>query len=70
MEFDDNSRFFQTDKILYCSVETMGVWDPPDFLKKRPSEDLIKRYLVTNALEGRPDLIARAVYGDSGNNCG
>jgi len=56
------SRFFQTEEIVVDGVETLGIWDPPDFLKKRPDDELIGRFAVTNAVEGRPDLIANELY--------
>lgn len=46
------------------TVETVGVWVKPSWLKKRPNNNQIGNVIITSDLEGRPDKIAQAVYGD------
>ena len=60
---EEFSRFFQTDETIIDNVETLGVWNPPDFIKVRPLDDKIGIFRVSNALEGRPDLISDQLYG-------
>jgi hypothetical protein len=61
--FEDMSRFSKTEKVIQDGIETVGTSVQHNFLKERPDESLIKRFYVTNAVEGRPDLIAARVYG-------
>jgi hypothetical protein len=63
MEPDEFSRFKLTSPTIVDGKETYGRWATFDFLKTRPSEDNIKVFQVTSALEGRPDRIAEQVYG-------
>jgi len=58
----DTSRFTNTELILEDGVETFGTWTMPSYLIERPVDDHIKKFKVTSALEGRPDLIANQVY--------
>lgn len=60
---DQFSRFSRTPRIIVDGKETYGSWVQPSFLKNRPSDDQIQTFRVTSAMEGRPDLIANAVYG-------
>lgn len=62
-QLDDFSRLFQTPKTVVDGNETFGVWNPPSFIKIRPDENRINRYVVTNATEGRPDNISNILYG-------
>lgn len=62
-DFGEFSRFFQTDEVIVEGKETVGVWNPPDFIKKRPEDDKIGRFRVTTQTEGRPDMIANEIYG-------
>jgi len=48
--------------IVVDGVETVGVWNQPSYLIERPDDAYISKFHVTSALEGRPDLIAYAVY--------
>ncbi len=57
------SRFSTTPTTIFDGRETYGPWVSYDFLKTRPKDDDIRVYTVTSAMEGRPDLIANAVYG-------
>lgn len=61
--FGYRSRYRTTPAMLFDGVETMGVWGQPSYLRQRPSQNLIRKYYVTSAVEGRPDLIANSVYG-------
>jgi hypothetical protein len=63
MNLDDFSRFRQTELIIIDGKETYGRWRPLSIFIDRPSDDNIKVFEVTSALEGRPDLISHAVYG-------
>lgn len=63
MDLDPFSRLKQTTPIIVDGKETYGRWKPFDFIVNRPSEENIRVFQVTNALEGRPDLIAYSVYG-------
>lgn len=63
-EFAFSSRYRNTDLTIVEGLETVGVWEQPSYLVKRPSESLISRYYVDNAFEGRPDLIANLYYGN------
>lgn len=63
VDFNFRSRYRRTQVGIYEGAETVGVWNQPNFLKQRPSEDQIFRYYVSSAFEGRPDLIADSVFG-------
>ena len=56
------SRFSKTEHVLYDGQDTFGRW-------KNPITDLMisssTSYIVSNALAGRPDLIAYSLYGNS-----
>jgi hypothetical protein len=65
MALDDFSRFKISDRIIVDGKETFGTWKQFSFLKTRPSDEFIGTYNVTSATEGRPDLIAFAVYGSA-----
>lgn len=56
------SRFNNTDRVLYDNNETYGRWKNPitDTLTNNTSV-----YVVDNAHEGRPDLIAYELYGNA-----
>ena len=60
---DPFSRFKDTPLVVINGRETVGSWPKYQFLKQRPPSDLILVYQVTSQTEGRPDLIANAVYG-------
>lgn len=62
-EFDEYSRYRYTELLMYDDSETLGTWNQPSFLVKRPTEDQIGVFRVTSAVEGRPDLIANQLYG-------
>jgi hypothetical protein len=62
-KLDDFSRFFQTGETIVDGNETFGIWKPPSFIRVRPLEEKIGRFRVTSQTEGRPDLIANALYG-------
>jgi len=62
-ELGEFSRFINTDEVVVDGKETLGVWQPPNFIKARPSDDQIGIFRVTNAVEGRPDLISQQLYG-------
>jgi len=49
--------------IVVDGVETVGTWNQPSYLLERPDETMIDKFYVSNAVEGRPDLIAQAMYG-------
>lgn len=61
----DFSRFRQTPETIINGVDTYGPWVQPSWLKTRPSENLIGVFQVSNAVEGRPDLISDELYGTS-----
>jgi len=61
--FGYKSRYRNTDMIVVDGVETVGTWNQPSYLLNRPTDNFIGKYYVVNAVEGRPDLIAQAVYG-------
>lgn len=68
LDLDAGSRFQFTPTVQVTMpngdlVETYGAWRMPSFIKKRPSEDAIGRYLVSGGLEGRPDKISAEIYG-------
>lgn len=68
LELDAGSRFQFTPTVLVTlpngeTVETFGTWKMPNFLKKRPADENIGRYVVTSGVEGRPDEIAAEIYG-------
>lgn len=63
-KFAFSSRFYNTDMIIVDGYETVGTWNQPSYLVERPSEGLIAKFYVPNALEGRPDLIAQQIYGN------
>ncbi len=63
MALDNFSRFKDTPLIIEKGVETYGVWKGFPFTKQRPADEFIGIYQVTSQTEGRPDLIANAVYG-------
>lgn len=56
-------RYSKTPKIIEDGVETYGMWRSPKWLQDRPTPDKESRLIVQNNLEGRPDLIASAIYG-------
>lgn len=62
-ELSEFSRLLRTDEIIVDGKETYGVWAQPPFLKERPTDDKIGIFRVTNAVEGRPDLISNQLYG-------
>lgn len=64
-ELSHFSRFRKTPETITDGVETFGPWVQPSWLKKRPRDGLIGVFRVTNAVEGRPDLISEQVYGTS-----
>jgi len=57
------SRFSNTELTIVDGHETYGTWNQFDFLVNRPPEDQIGTFQVTNAVEGRPDLISTQLYG-------
>ena len=63
MALDEFSRFSRTAPTIIDGKETYGRWVQPSFLLNRPSDENIGIFRVTNALEGRPDLISNQVYG-------
>lgn len=65
IQLDINSRFQFTPPILFDGVETFDFWVKPSFIRDRPDESLILRFFVSATEEGRPDIIANIVYGDS-----
>jgi Base plate wedge protein 53 len=65
MALDNFSRFKNTERVINDGHETFGRWVPPLFISNRPDEHLIGVYKVTSQTEGRPDLIAHAIYGNS-----
>lgn len=62
-DFDEFSRYRNTEQVVFDGEESIGSWTQPSFLINRPTEDLIGVFRVTSALEGRPDLIANQLYG-------
>jgi hypothetical protein len=52
-----------TNGLQNTDVETVGTWNQPSYLLQRPSVRAISKFYVSNAVEGRPDLIASMVYG-------
>lgn len=68
LELDADSRFLTTNPILvatsdYGLVEAFGEWTPPNFITKRPNEQLIGKYKVLPFEAGRPHVIASKLYG-------
>ncbi len=63
-ELDDFSRFINTPEVIFQGEQTLNTWTPPAWMRERPSDDEIGAFRVTSATEGRPDLIADAVYGE------
>ena len=64
-KFNFHSRYRKTSPIIVDNAETIGTWSQPNYLVERPLDKFILKYSVTSAIEGRPDLIAQAVYGAS-----
>lgn len=62
---DDYSRFKNTSTIIYNDVETFGKWAMPSILTRTLSESDVQYFVVPNNLEGRPDRIAKQIYGTS-----
>ena len=58
------SRFRFSQPIIVNGVETYGKWTPPPFMVDGVDPSKVQSFLVTNGVEGRPDLIANTVYGD------
>lgn len=68
MDIESNSRFQFTAAAIVelpdgTTVETLGPWVRPSFLKNRPADEDIGVYQVRADQEGRPDRIASALYG-------
>lgn len=59
---DTYSRFSKTSHVLFDGQETFGGWNNPTTKRLYDSKNV---YSVDNAHEGRPDLIAHELYGDS-----
>lgn len=64
-EWGDHSRFRNQPSIMVDGVETMGKWKEPRWLNEELDPGLIGLFQVTNDYEGRPDTIAKQLYGDS-----
>lgn len=66
---DSYSRFASTPVILYDGgdgpQEMYAKWQRPKALTRDLADSEIQRYVVPKAFEGRPDMIANAVYGVS-----
>lgn len=60
---NDYSRFQRTELVLEDGVEVFSTWTMPPFLSEELPSDQIGSYKVTNAMEGRPDLISNIIYG-------
>ena len=58
------SRFQLSEPVIVDGVETYGKWKQPSFLTTELDPGNIALFQVTNAFQGRPDLIAYNVYGD------
>jgi hypothetical protein len=58
-----DERFRKTEKIVYRSQETLGVWLKPTFLTEEVPEKYISTYVVPTNHNGRPDLISQELYG-------
>ena len=56
-------RLFNTDLVMTKGELTYGAWATPSFIKTRPSDNQIRTFKVTSALEGRPNLISLQLYG-------
>jgi hypothetical protein len=61
-ESDAYSRLNKTDPVLFDGFETFGAWNNPI---TPTMYDIADVYVVDNAHEGRPDLIAYELYGNS-----
>lgn len=59
------SRFRNTESVLYNGNETFGTWSQADLFIRPKSPGDYFLYTVTNSYEGRPDLIAFEVYNSS-----
>lgn len=59
------SRYANTPKIIVDGVTTYGTWVAPSWVKTRPVASKIGRITVSSQYEGRPHLLADALYGDS-----
>lgn len=57
------SRFTTTDLVDVGGELVYGSWNVPNFLRERPSDDFIRTFKVTSAVEGKPNLIALQLYG-------
>lgn len=62
-KFNSRSRYRRSQMVIADGVETVGTWSQPSYLKERPDSSFISTFYVTNAHEGRPDLIADRIYG-------
>jgi hypothetical protein len=62
---DDFSRFSKTPKVSVDGKETYGQWKPHSFLTQDLDSKYIRAFKVTSATEGRPDKIAKVLYGTS-----
>jgi aspartate aminotransferase-like enzyme len=56
------TRFSKTDRVLYDNNSTYGRWNNPI---TEMMSGTASTYVVSNAYEGRPDLIAHALYGNA-----
>lgn len=65
MAINEFNRFKNNDQIIYNGVTTYGLWKRPKFLSEPQDEDNIGIYQVSASVEGRPDLIAYELYGQS-----
>ena len=63
--FQYRSRYRKSEMIIVDGMETVGTWNQPSYITERPESQFIQKFYVTNALEGRPDLIANIVYGSA-----
>lgn len=63
--FGNFSRYRSTPKIIEDGKETIGVWKEPSYIKTKPSDSNIGVYQVRKSKEGRPDLIANQLYGNT-----
>ena len=61
-ESDAYSRLNKTEPVLFDGCETFGAWNNPI---TAAAYDTAGIYVVDNAHEGRPDLIAYELYGNS-----
>lgn len=65
LQTNRSSRFAETQTILFGDTEAYGKWTPPSFINNDlPNDDLIF-LVVDQSNQGRPDIIANEIYGDS-----